>query len=423
MDIIEKYGYRYHLFDEGRAYHIIDGLGMNMYLLKGKERSLLIDTGAKVGELRKLVEELAEGEYDVINTHGHYDHVAGDWQFDRVFISKEDEPVLKDYFASIGRGIDFDLVHFDETTPFDLGDRTITPVRLSGHTAGSYGFIDPVGRILYSGDAVMRNVSLQHNGRTSIEDYRHTLVRLWDEFSERFDWIIAGHGHRQFGFRPLEKEYILKMIDCIDKIDPEQCVMIPNKDPGEVWRFVADGKKFEDYDSLCIEFRKNEFKPGTHIMPTHIIASAGVVLNDNDEILLVKSNHYGWMFPGGQVEVGENAIDAIKREVMEETGIEIAVEELFCVSSNTGTHPGYGGVRVVPTKIALDFICRAKGGTLRASDENSESSFVSREKALEMIQTPAIAERFRAYLEYSGRPAYLEYVTHPEFELKLKTHI
>ena len=161
----------------------------------------------------------------------------------------------------------------------------------------------------------------------------------------------------------------------------------------------------------------------TYIMPTHIIASAGVVINDDDEILLVNSNHYGWMFPGGQVEVGENAIDAVKREVMEETGIEIEVEKLFCVSSNTSTHPGYGGIKTVPTKLALDFICRAKGGTLRASEENSESAFVSREKALEMIKTPAIAERFRAYLEYSGRPAYLEYASYPVYELKVKTHI
>ena len=156
------------------------------------------------------------------------------------------------------------------------------------------------------------------------------------------------------------------------------------------------------------------------VMPTHIVAGAGVVVNDNDEILMVKTYNAGWVFPGGQVEVGENVIDAVKREIMEETGIEVEVGEVFCISSNTGKYPGYNGVKAVPTKAMLDFICKAKDGTPRPSDENSESVFVSREKVLERIQAPNIIERYKAYLEYTGRPVYLEYVTKPCYELRLK---
>lgn len=46
------------------------------------------------------------------------------------------------------------------------------------------------------------------------------------------------------------------------------------------------------------------------VMPTHIIAAAGIVINENDEVLMVKTHNAGWVFPGGQVEVGENVIDA-----------------------------------------------------------------------------------------------------------------
>ena len=161
----------------------------------------------------------------------------------------------------------------------------------------------------------------------------------------------------------------------------------------------------------------------TWVMPTHIIAAAGIVINDNDEILMVKNHRGGWVFPGGQVEVGENVIDAVKREVMEETGIDIEVGEVFCISSNTCTYPGYNGVKEVPTKIMLDFICRAKGGIPRPSDENSESVFFPRDKVQELITAPAIVERFKAYLEYEGRPIYMEYVTKPNFQLKLKRSI
>lgn len=156
------------------------------------------------------------------------------------------------------------------------------------------------------------------------------------------------------------------------------------------------------------------------VMPTHIIAGAGIVLNDKDEVLMVKTYNAGWVFPGGQVEVGENVIDAVKREVMEETGVDIEVGEVFCIASNTAKYPGHSGVKEVPTKIMLDFICRAKGGTPRPSEENSESKYVSKEKALELITAPAIIERYKAYLEYTGRPIYMEYVTKPSFELKLR---
>ncbi len=159
------------------------------------------------------------------------------------------------------------------------------------------------------------------------------------------------------------------------------------------------------------------------IMPTHIVAGAGVVTNEKDEVLLVKTYNSGWVFPGGQVEVGENVIDAVKREIMEEAGVEVTVGELFCIASNTKKYPGYNGVKEIPTKVMLDFICRAVGGTLRASDENSESKFVPKEEVLSLIQTPVVVERYKAYLEYTGRPIYMEYVTKPIFEMKLKRMI
>ena len=155
-------------------------------------------------------------------------------------------------------------------------------------------------------------------------------------------------------------------------------------------------------------------------LPTHIIAAAGVVLNEQGEILLVNTPRHGWVFPGGIVEVGENVIDGVKREVMEETGVAVEVGELFCVSSNTEKYPGYNGVKEVPTKLMLDFICRAKGGTPRPSEENTESAYFPPERVMELLGYEVIRERFQAWLDYTGRPIYLEYVTRPDWQLKLK---
>lgn len=159
------------------------------------------------------------------------------------------------------------------------------------------------------------------------------------------------------------------------------------------------------------------------VMPTHIVAGAGIVLNNKDEVLLVKTYDLNWVFPGGQVEEGENVIDAVKREIMEEAGVDVEVGELFCISSNTKKYPGHSGVKEIPTKVMLDFICRAKSGIPRPSDENSESKYVPKDKVLELIKAPAVRERYKSYLEYSGRPIYMEYITKPSFKCKLKRFI
>lgn len=159
------------------------------------------------------------------------------------------------------------------------------------------------------------------------------------------------------------------------------------------------------------------------IMPTHIVAAAGVVENDNGEILLVKTHNSGWVFPGGQVEIGENLIEAVIREIKEESGINVEVKKLFAISSNTGINKGYNGVKVVPTKVMMDFTCTYIDGELGISDENSESCWVEKDKVLDMITTPAIRQRFKAYLNFNGEVQYLAYKTQPEFDLKVNRRI
>jgi ADP-ribose pyrophosphatase YjhB (NUDIX family) len=153
--------------------------------------------------------------------------------------------------------------------------------------------------------------------------------------------------------------------------------------------------------------------------PTHIVAVDGIVENDKGEILLVRQRNKGlWTVPGGQVEVGENLIDALKREIMEESGVDVTVNKLICVSSNTATNPGYNGYETIPTKVMFGFTCTYVGGELGTSDETSESKWVQRAEVLDLIKSPNLVERYKAYLEYEGSVRYLEYVTMPEYELK-----
>jgi len=115
------------------------------------------------------------------------------------------------------------------------------------------------------------------------------------------------------------------------------------------------------------------------------------------------------------VENGEDLITALQREAMEECGIEIAVGRLFCVSSNTGSYPGYGGYDLVPTKVMLGFACSYVRGELRDSDETHGARWVAKEQPLTMFAEPFLTQ-YNAYLD--GGVHYHAYVTKPQFELQ-----
>jgi ADP-ribose pyrophosphatase YjhB (NUDIX family) len=157
--------------------------------------------------------------------------------------------------------------------------------------------------------------------------------------------------------------------------------------------------------------------------PTHIVAAGGIVEDGQGNILLVKTRDGGWVCPGGQVEVGENLIDALIREIKEESGIDATVNYLIGVYSNTGIFKWYDGVTDVPTQVIFEFVCKPVGGELAVSEETTDSRWVAKDRVLNFITHPAIRARYQAYLEFNGTVNYMDYVTSPEFIIKHQTGI
>ncbi|MEG7336738.1 NUDIX domain-containing protein [Bacillus sp. 0102A] len=106
-------------------------------------------------------------------------------------------------------------------------------------------------------------------------------------------------------------------------------------------------------------------------------AVSAVVLHKEREILLQERVDNGkWSLPGGNVEPGETVEDSIKREVMEETGLDIAVKHLVGVYSDPNHVIAYqdGEVR---QQFSLCFLCEKTGGNLAASNESKKVEFIS----------------------------------------------
>jgi len=111
--------------------------------------------------------------------------------------------------------------------------------------------------------------------------------------------------------------------------------------------------------------------------PAHPVVGVGGVVVKDGKALIVKRGHEPrkgeWSLPGGRVELGETLIDAVRREIKEETGLDVDVGPLLEV---------FDRVHRVETRVQyhfviVDYLCICSGGTLCAGDDADDVAWVA----------------------------------------------
>ncbi|MEJ9216796.1 NUDIX hydrolase [Paenibacillus glucanolyticus] len=132
--------------------------------------------------------------------------------------------------------------------------------------------------------------------------------------------------------------------------------------------------------------------------PKHIVSAAAIVINDNNEILLIKGPRRGWEMPGGQVEEGESLSKAAIRETKEESGIDIEIIRFCGIFQNVGNS-------ICNTL----FLAKPIGGELTPSSESLETGFFPIEEALAMITWKDFKKRIEYCLRAEVQPFCIEF--------------
>ena len=115
----------------------------------------------------------------------------------------------------------------------------------------------------------------------------------------------------------------------------------------------------------------------SHERPSRPVLGAAAVILDGGRVVLIRRGKPPsageWSIPGGAVEIGESVEAALRREIREETGLEIAVGEFLEVFERIERDDD-GAVRF--HFVVLDYRCRVIGGTLAAGDDAADVALV-----------------------------------------------
>lgn len=200
---------------------IVDEMGDCAYLIEGKDKAVLIDTGMSKEPIKRITDAITELPVEVYLTHGHIDHVAQNGAFERVWMHPADLDVYSSFLKEdkdpgnpFAFQKEFDMKAPDQILALSSGkieDPELIVVDCFGHTPGSVLFVDLMNKAVYSGDAIGSGcgVWLWDDVSYGLKEYEESLLRSVEELRKLgvdSSWKFYGGHHNQ--------EYMSRVSEC-----------------------------------------------------------------------------------------------------------------------------------------------------------------------------------------------------------------
>ncbi|MDD7967529.1 MBL fold metallo-hydrolase [Actinomycetospora lemnae] len=245
---------------------------VNSWLVAGRDRAVLVDSGLGIAPVRPVVAALTERPVDVVHTHAHLDHVGGDAEFDRVAIhpagvaelrAGADPAERRRYLAHARRllaaaeayrALDRDFFHLlsgdsdprplppDVDTTWDpcpgpepdllhdgdvvdLGGRTLRVLHTPGHTPDSVCFLDEHAGLLFAGDTVNTGPIYAQAPESDLTAFAASTARL-AELADDVHLVLMSH----FGRGVAEGRYLREVADAFATLRAGEAVVRPARD-------------------------------------------------------------------------------------------------------------------------------------------------------------------------------------------------
>jgi 8-oxo-dGTP diphosphatase len=108
-----------------------------------------------------------------------------------------------------------------------------------------------------------------------------------------------------------------------------------------------------------------------------MVGVGGVVISKGRALLIRRGGpplEGQWSIPGGMLEVGETILEGVRRELGEETGIEVRVGQLIEVFERINLD---GGGKTKYHFVVLDYLCQAVRGEARAGSDVTDVAWAA----------------------------------------------
>lgn len=181
------------------------------YLVAGEREAVAIDTGYGAGNIREYMQTLTDKPLrNVINTHHHFDHTAGNSYFEKAYMHPaafEKATIPYASFVGIDFPRDYEFVAVHEGDTYELGGRTLEFFYIPDHTPDGIAILDRKERIFFIGDELMTFGKTLYVPLGTFVGYLEKLQAHRHEF----DRMFAGGGE-------IDPAYLDKYYACAQEI-------------------------------------------------------------------------------------------------------------------------------------------------------------------------------------------------------------